>query len=146
MVTSNALTNRTRAWGFIQSEANFARSRDRVTIDGSSAHELGQTLFAGTVLGMITATGKYVPQTQGAGDGSQNAVAILGEDVFNIAGDTIAPVLARDAEVRDADLGYDLSVFESGVDHRAAARASLGTVGIIVRLQNDQQVGNPAVE
>ncbi len=145
-MSSNALQNRVRAWGFIESEANFDRARDRVTLDGSSAHGLGQTYYAGTVLGIITATGKYIPSTNGASDGSQHAIAILGEDIYDIAADTVVAVLARDAEVRDEDLVYDSSVFSSGVDHRSTEWASLATVGIIVRLRDDQQVGAAAIE
>lgn len=34
------------------------------------------TFVLGTVLGKVTATGKYVPSVSGASDGSQNAVAV----------------------------------------------------------------------
>ena len=40
----------------------------------------GQTLQRGTVLGAITATGKYTVATSAASDGSQNPTAILAED------------------------------------------------------------------
>jgi hypothetical protein len=102
--------NRVRAWGFIQSEANPARSRDRVTLDGSSAHLLGKSLYAGTVLGEITATGLYVPSPKTGSDGTQNAQVILGEDALDISGDIVVGVFARDGEVRADDLTYDASV------------------------------------
>lgn len=40
----------------------------------------GQNLQRGTVLGRITASGKYTAATSAASDGSQNATAILAED------------------------------------------------------------------
>lgn len=40
----------------------------------------GQNLQRGTVLGQITATGKYTISTSAASDGSQNPSAILAED------------------------------------------------------------------
>jgi len=41
----------------------------------------GNSLSAGTVLGKITASGKYGPYNDAASDGRQTAVGILGEDV-----------------------------------------------------------------
>jgi hypothetical protein len=133
-----ALTNRIREGGFIQSEANWARSRDKVTIDGSTGGELGKTLLAGTVLGKITATGKYVISPLTGGDGSQTAAAILIADV-TIAGDTVVSVLARDAEVRGEDLTYDVSVVSA--PNQATKNAQLATTPtfIFVRTQGGVQ-------
>jgi len=41
----------------------------------------GQTLLRGAVLGQVTATGKLILSLNGAADGSQNAMAILCEDL-----------------------------------------------------------------
>src|SRR5580765_2596866 len=41
----------------------------------------GQTLLRGAVLGQVTATGKLILSLNGAADGSQNATAILCEDL-----------------------------------------------------------------
>jgi hypothetical protein len=131
------LTNRTRAWGFIQSEANFWRSRDRVTLDGSSAHLLGETVYAGTVLAEITATGLFVPAVKTAADGSQTAQVILGEDAQNISGDLVVAVFARDGEVRAEDLTYDDSIVtdsdQAAVWAQLAAAYPNGNGRIIVR-------------
>lgn len=47
------------------------------------------TIARGTVMGMITASGKYITSLNAAVDGSEVAVTILGEDVVNTTG---APV------------------------------------------------------
>src|SRR5579859_6316799 len=96
------LQNRIRGGGFIQSEANYWRSRDQVTIEGGTGG--AGVVYAATVLGQITATKKYIPWNPNASDGSQNAKAILWDDVDATSGDIIGAVIARDAEVRQADL------------------------------------------
>ncbi len=128
---SVVLTNKIRSGGFIESEANFARSRDEVVIEGGTGGA-GQ-LYAGTVLGKITATGKYVECKSAAGDGSQTALAILYSDVDATAADVVAAVVSRDAEVRQADLTYDSSLTVN------TANTQLAAAGIIVRVSNDTQ-------
>jgi len=130
------LTNRIRAGGFIQSEANYARSRDKVTIEGGSGG--AGYVYAGTVLGQITSTGKYVPSPHTGSDGSQTAVAILFEDTDATEGDVVAGVVARDAEVRADSLTYDASVTTLG--EQQAKWAQLEAVGIIVRIEGGVQV------
>ena len=46
----------------------------------------GQTLLRGSVLGAITASGKLILSLNAAADGSQNAVAILCEDLDTTVG------------------------------------------------------------
>lgn len=128
------LSNRIRAGGFIQSEANYARSRDMITIEGGTGGA-GQ-LYAGTVLGKVTATGNYLPSPASGGDGSQTAVAILWDDVDATAGDVLAAAVTRDAEVRAADLRFDSSVDTD--NEKAAKYTELAAVGIIVRTSTDE--------
>lgn len=47
----------------------------------------GQVLLRGTVLGKITASGKYVKSLSASSDGSQTPVAVLAEDCDATAGD-----------------------------------------------------------
>ena len=47
----------------------------------------GQNVIRGTVLGVITASGKYNKSLSAAGDGSQNVFAIAAESVDASAGD-----------------------------------------------------------
>ena len=56
---------------FILSEATGQRSRDAVTIASGAG-----IIAAGTVLGKVTATGKYVASAIGASDGSEVPAAI----------------------------------------------------------------------
>jgi hypothetical protein len=123
------LSNTLRAGGFIESEANFARSRDTVTIEGGTGG--AGKLLAGTVIGKITSSGKYWASPATGVDGSQQAIAILFDAVDATAGDVEATVVAREAEVRGADLFYDPSVDDDA--KKAAKAAQLLVVGIIVR-------------
>ena len=68
------LTQGIEAMEFLLSEADGMRARDQftVTIAGAVA------LPSGTVLGKITATGKLIKYLDGAADGSQTAVGVLG--------------------------------------------------------------------
>ena len=135
----STLTNKIRAGGFIQSEAPFAQSRDRVTIYGGFTG--AAALLAGTVLGKITASGKYTISPNTGSDGSQTALAVLFEDVDPTAGDVAAvAVIARGAEVRAEDLTYDSSVDDGS--KKAAKATQLASVGILVRSMGGTQVSS----
>ncbi len=110
-------TEGTRAGEFLLSEGNGAISRESVTLIS------GQDLVAGTVLGKITASGKYTAYSDVASNGSEVAAAILYDKVDASAGDKAATVIARDAEVSSGLL--------TGSD--ANGVADLAAVGIIVR-------------
>lgn len=72
-------------------EPSLAYCREVAVINDSAAD-----LKIGTVLGVVTATGKYKVSVQTAVDGSQNAAAVLMEDVTVAAAtDKKALVLAR---------------------------------------------------
>lgn len=111
---------------FVVSEANGKRSRDAVTVTVPA----DTTLAAGSVLGKITATGKYVLYDEAAVDGSQTAVAVLYDALPNATGapvDLEGTVIGRDAEVRTADLQWKAGVDEAG------GLVDLAGVGIIAR-------------
>lgn len=103
---------------FLLSEANGYRSREVVTIAAAAA-----ALSAGTVLGKITASGKYVAYSDAASDGSQAAAAVLYANVPDSASDQSAVVIIRDAEVKGTSL--------TGSD--ANGVADLKALGILVR-------------
>lgn len=120
------LTEGSYAGEALISEANGTRSRDEVTILS------GEVLGANTVLGKITASGKYKAYTVGASDGSQTAVAVLFDSVDATGGDKTGIVaFVRDAEMDANSLAYGATVTTQG--HKDTAIASLKTVGIIVR-------------
>lgn len=116
-----ALTEGRHAGEFILSEANGNRSREEVTIVS------GEDLAAGTVLGKITASGKYAAYDNGASDGTQAAAGVLLDACDATAGDAQATMIARDAEVNGEMLGFLTSADES------AAITDLLALGIVVR-------------
>jgi hypothetical protein len=67
----------------------------------------GYKLSAGTVLGKITASGKYGPYSASATDGRQTAVGILMEDVDATNGDVGTNMLVHGIFIRSAITGLD---------------------------------------
>lgn len=101
------------------SEATGFRSRDVVTVTVSGTTKW----LSGTLLGKITASGKYIKYANGASDGSQAVAAILWNELDPVAGDIKATVHVRDCEVMGAKL--------TGSD--AAGLVDMAALGIIVR-------------
>lgn len=108
---------------FIVSEANGYRSREDVTVDAS-----GGALEAGTVLGIVTSSGKYVRHAHGASDGSEDAVGVLLNPIGAV--EEAATVIVRDAEVRKSDLTYSNGANATQI---AATDAALSALGITPR-------------
>jgi len=110
---------------YIVSEAHGYRSREQVMIAAGSGK-----LLAGTVLGRVTATKKFVAFDPAATDGSQNAAAVLYESCDATAADVRRTISARDTEIQGAVL-----VWKSGVNdsQKTAALASLAALGLIAR-------------
>ena len=116
---------------YLVSEANGTRSREVVTLAE------GVVRNPGTVLGKVTATGKYVPvdPANGTGegetpDGSHIAVAVLYAAVDATAGDKPAVITARDAEVEAAALIWPAAITPT---QKTAALGQLAAVGIVAR-------------
>lgn len=112
------LTEGKHAGEFLVSEGNGWISREAVTIVS------GQNLVAGTVLGKITASGKYKAYSNAAADGSEVAAGILFDNVDASGGDVAGAVMiARHAEVNGDEL--------TGND--ANGTTDLAALAIIVR-------------
>lgn len=112
---------------FLLSEANGTRSRDVVTLAAGSGD-----LAAGAVLGKITASSKFAPHAPSASDGSETAVAILlGNVSVPAAADVDAVVVARDAEVKAASLGFAAATDTDA--EKTVVLAALAANGIIGR-------------
>ncbi len=77
-----------------------------------------------------TGSGKYVPVTASAADGSQIAAAILFATTDATLADQPAPAVLRAAEVNASELVWDASLDAS---HITAALAQLAALGIIAR-------------
>lgn len=112
---------------FLRAEGAGTISRDVGTIVSGAG-----VVVAGTVLGKITASGKYTPSPDTGADGSQTAVAVLYRTVDATSADVTGAVLiTRHAEVSAPDLTYAASV--SDATKRAAKATQLAAVGILVR-------------
>ncbi|CAD7036451.1 head decoration protein [Pseudorhizobium halotolerans] len=113
---------------WLKREADSHFSREEVIVASGSG-----VVQTGTVLGKITASGKYKPVTVAAVDGSQNAAGILLHTVDATSADAAAVIIARDAIVVHQGLKYGADVDTSG--ERAAITAALGALNppILVR-------------
>ena len=111
---------------FLMTEANGQRSRETITIASGAG-----VIAPGTVLGKVTASGKYVASAVGASDGSQNpsAITIYGADATSADVDVAA--IVRDAEVNGHCLVYHADRDQPA--EKAAANVALTAIGIIVR-------------
>lgn len=90
----------------------------------------GADLGAGTVLGIVTASGKYAASDEAETNGTEVAKAVLLEDAAAAAADVQAVVLLRGpAQLRRGGLVFDAS-YDSEAK-RDAAIAELETAGIV---------------
>ena len=101
-------------------------TRKQVTIASGAG-----SLLTGTVLGALTAGGKYVKHVNGAADGTQTAVAILLNAVDATSADQQAVVVFRDAVINPLSLIWDASV--NTQVKKDAAIASLAAKGFTTR-------------
>ena len=114
---------------FIVSESSGYRSRDAVTVTVPAS----TTYAAGTLLGKITASGKYVRHAAAAVDGSENEAGVLYETLVNTtvsAVDSESVSFARDAEVNGSELTYEVGADAAQI---TASNLALKALGIIVR-------------
>ena len=114
---------------FLASEANGQQSRDTIILAQQVAPAL-TLLAAGTILGVVTATGKAVPVAPAANDGSQTASKILYANVDASAGDVLVTVISRDVEVNGAEITYPVGATAAQI---LAINAQLLAARIIVR-------------
>ena len=116
-------TEQVRAGEFLLSEAESDRSRTQVTVTGGNYK-------AGTVVGKVTADGKFTDLKTAGSDGNQNAAGVLYADVDASAEDRQAVVIDLDAQVID-----ELLVWPAGITaaKKDAAVAALLAKGIKVR-------------
>jgi hypothetical protein len=107
-------------------EVNPNYTRDEVTLLQGMPYPLG------SVLGRITASGKYKLATSGGSDGAQTATAVLLYAVDATLADATGIVLARGpAIVSRAALAYDATVDDAG--KITTKIGQLAAAGIIAR-------------
>jgi F0F1-type ATP synthase epsilon subunit len=117
-------TEPSRNFTFLLSEGNGTISREKVTIVAGCA-----PATAGTVLGKITASGKYTAYDDGLTSGAEDAVAVLAETVDATA-DVSAVVIRRMAEVKKAELNWHASADATA---KTAAYTNLLLSNIVAR-------------
>lgn len=111
---------------FIVSEANGHRSREEIVVADSAVVE------PGTILGKITASGKFVQadNVTPAADGSETAAGILYKRTDADGQDAEAVAIVRDAEVFRDELVYPDGADQAQKDE---IDADLLALGIVVR-------------
>jgi len=109
---------------WLKFEEDNLYSRDKVTVAS------GQNLKTGTVVGILTATGKVTQLAPSANDGSENAAGVLLSDVDASAADTPGVIIARHAICSDKGL-----VWPDGITgpQKNTALGQLKALGILVR-------------
>ncbi len=109
---------------WLKFEEDNLYSRDEVVVAS------GQNLAAGTVVGVITASGKVTQLAPGANDGAENAAGVLVGTVDATAGDQPGVIVARHAICTDKGLTWPGSIT---APQKTAAISQLKTLGILVR-------------
>lgn len=109
---------------YIFSESNGSRSRGTGTVLS------GETLEAGDLVGIVTASGKYAKYDNSAGDGRESVAGISYDAVDASSADFTGVVFTvRDCEVVGASLDYN--TVDAG--EITTANTELEALGIIVR-------------
>ena len=122
------LTEGRHTGGFIVWEALRDYFREVVTIATGGANPV---LEPGTVLGKITASGKYAAHDPAAVDGTETAVAVLWGNADATAADVDAVVLLRGPAIVNAnDLVFAGTPTAPEI---TAAHTALAAVGILTR-------------
>jgi hypothetical protein len=110
----------------IKSEGNGDVSRDTIVLASGNG-----ILLPGTVLGKITASGKYKQYTPGAADGTQNAAGVLYGYHDTTSADQAAVAIVRQAEVWTARLQWGAAVTTQ--PQKDTATAALLALGVVPR-------------
>ncbi|OQP00861.1 hypothetical protein B1689_07520 [Geobacillus sp. 44C] len=96
-------------------------------VDDSLLVEAGQGVLArGTLLGVVTTSGKAKVVSKDATDGSEKVYAVLAENIDTTNGDVLAPVYLTGEFNENALIVAD---GDTVADHKASARA----VGIFIK-------------
>lgn len=109
---------------WLKYEEESLYSRDEVVVAS------GQNLATGTVVGIITASGKVTQLAPAASDGSQNAAGVLLLPVDASSADKGGVTIARHAICSDKKLVWPGSIT---APQKTTAIGQLKTLGILVR-------------
>jgi hypothetical protein len=111
---------------FLLIEGNGQISREAAVIVSGSG-----VIAPGTVLGKISASGKYQPSPATGTDGSETAVAVALYGCDATSADQKIAIIARSAEVKADGLLFHSTVNDA--TKRTAKATQLAAAGIIVR-------------
>lgn len=111
---------------FILEELGVNHSRDSIIIKSGSG-----VVAAGTVLGKLTADGKYKPSTATGTDGGQTAVALNIYEVDATSADVEVAAITRTSSVNGKLISYDATVNDDA--KKEAKAVQLKAAGIVVR-------------
>jgi hypothetical protein len=109
---------------WLKFEEDNLYSRDEVTVAS------GQNLATGTVVGVITSSGKVTQLAPAASNGSENAAGVLLNAVDASAADKPGVIIARHAICSDKGLIWPGSITGP---QKTAAISQLKALGILVR-------------
>lgn len=129
MIMPTSFTETPRDLAFVLSEANGMLSREPITVASGSG-----IVKAGTLLGKVTASSKYVPSPNASTvgkEGAETATAILAYEVDATSADVATVGITNDAEVKKPMLIYDSTVDDD--TKKAAKLTQLRTVTIKAR-------------
>lgn len=115
-----AVTSASKTYDDLIASGVFPIITDTITIKS------GSNLLRGTVLGIITATGKAIKVDSTAGDGSAVAYAILCQDTDATSADVVAPVYLT------GEFNGDALIF-GGTDTKATHKNALRKIGIFIK-------------
>lgn len=102
----------------------FSRDED-ILASGSGVVKIG------TVLGKVTASGKFKPHAPGASDGTQHAAAIILETTDATSADQIVVTLKRRAQVVTQNLVWPDAIT---ANQKVTGIAALEALGIVARI------------
>jgi hypothetical protein len=124
MATVTVPASGATGFNFLVNEEIYRSREEGVIASGAGL------LKSGTVLGKITATGKYKAFTAGASDGTQTAAGILMQDCDATSKDVKRTILVREAEVQRAEI---LFAGTPTTPQKDAAYASLAVNHVVMR-------------
>lgn len=120
-----AYTEGQRPYEFLLSEGPGTISRQNITVRSGAG-----VLKAGTVLGKVSATGKYEGYDDGLTGGPQTAAGVLCADVDATSADVAATAILRLAEVKNDALQW---IPANDATSKSAALTALAAINIIIR-------------
>lgn len=110
----------------VKDEGRNRYSRDTDTLASGSG-----IVIAGTVLGKVTASGKFKPLAPAANDGTQNAASVILQYSNATAADQPVVNLKRRAQVVLQSLVWPAGITDA---QKSAALAQLSALGIVARM------------